>query len=361
MLRTVLGACALLVVAAAAAGCGGVPSGAVATVDGDAIERESFDHWMTVLAKSGGEAQAQVPVPPTYEACVKQKQAAAKPDAKPSGAQARQECKNEYEALRDQTIQLLISFRWIAGEAEDRGVSVEDAEVRRSFEQLKQRSFPDAADYEKFLAASGQTEEDILTRVRYDLLSNKLRGEVIGGTDEITDARVAEYYEKNRARFAQPERRDLRVVITKTKARAEQAAAALAAGGSWRSVAAEYSIDDRTRSQDGKLPAVSKGEQPKALDDAIFDAAKGKTVGPVKTPNGYYVFEVTQAQPAAQQTLEQAKPAIEQLLAAEGQQDAIDGWVEEFRRKWREKTECDDAFLTADCSNGPSRASSRAR
>jgi foldase protein PrsA len=361
MLRTVLGACALLAVAAATAACGGVPSGAVATVDGDTIERESFDHWLAVLAKSGGQANAQVSVPPSYEACVDRKHAGAKADAKPSEAQARQECRKEYEALRDQTIQLLISFRWIEGEAEDRGVSVDDADVRRSFEQLRQRSFPDAADYEKFLAASGQTEQDILTRVRYDLLSGKIREQVIGGTDEVTEARVAEYYEKNQARFAQPERRDLRAVVTKTRARAEQAATALADGGSWRVVVAEYSIDDRTRSRDGRVPAVSRGEHPKALDDAVFDAAMGRTVGPVKTPNGYYVFEVTKVRPAAQLTLEQAKPSIEQLLSAEGQQDALDAWIDEFRRKWREKTECGDAFLTADCSNGPSPASSRAR
>jgi PPIC-type PPIASE domain len=141
--------------------------------------------------------------------------------------------------------------------------------------------------------------------------------------------------------------------VTKTRAEAEQAAAALAAGRSWDTVVAEYSIDRSTGSQDGKLPAVSKGDHPKALDDAIFDAAKGRITGPVKTPTGYYVFEVTKVQPAAQQTLEQAKPTIEQLLAAEGQQAALDGYIEEFRRKWRAKTECGEGYETADCKNGP--------
>ena len=65
------------------------------------------------------------------------------------------------------------------------------------------------------------------------------------------------------------------------------------------------------------------------------------------------MFTVTKVTPAAQQTLEQAKPTIEQLLAAEDQKDALDGYLDQFRRKWRAKTECGEGYETADCSNGP--------
>ena len=326
--------CALLALAAtAAAGCGGVPGGAVATVDGDEIARESFDHWLTVVAKSGGRADAQVPRPPAYEACIAQK------DAKPADAQAEAQCRQEYEALRDQTLQLLISFRWIEGEAEERGISVEDDAVRKSFETLKRRSFPQAADYEKFLSASGQTEEDILARVRYDLLSGKIREQVVEDQDELTDERVAAYYQENRPRFAAPERRDVRIVRARTRDRAEQALAALEAGSSWASVAGE------------KLPGVTEGEQPKALDKAIFEAAKDELTGPVKTEAGYYVLEVTRVRAAAHQTLEEVKPTIEQQLTADVQQKALDGYLDDFRRRWKAKTECGEGFVTGDCGN----------
>jgi len=353
MLRTGLVTCALLGVVATAAGCGGVPGGAVATIEGEAISRESFDHWLAVLARSGGRADAELPKPPAYEACISEKRAAAKGGAKLTDAQAKEQCRREYHALRDQALQLLISFRWIEGEAEERGISVEDADVRESFEQLKRQSFPEDADYRKFLTASGQTEQDLLMRVRYDMLSNKIREQVTKGKEEVAEARIAEYYKANRGRFAEPERRDLQVVVTRTRAKAEQALAALAAGRSWASVAREYSIDRTTRARAGKLPAVRRGEQPKALDRAIFDAAKGTISGPVKAPAGYYVFEVTRTQAAHRQTLEQARPTIEQLLAAEGQQKALEGYLDEFRREWRAKTECGEGYVTADCKNGP--------
>ena len=57
------------------------------------------------------------------------------------------------------------------------------------------------------------------------LLSNKIREKVTKGKDKVTDAQIEDYYDKNKQRFAQPERRDLRIVLTKTKAKAEQAKA----------------------------------------------------------------------------------------------------------------------------------------
>ena len=42
---------------------------------------------------------------------------------------------------------------------------------------------------------------------------------------KVTDEEVEEYYDKNKKRFAQPERRDLRVVLTKTEAKADEARA----------------------------------------------------------------------------------------------------------------------------------------
>ncbi len=343
--------------AAVVAGCGGVPGNAVAEVDGNAIEKSSFDHWMTVAAKSSGQPNAAVPKAPDYKDCIAQKRKATpKPAAgqpKQTDAQLKTQCKQEYTALRDQVMQLLISFEWIQGEAEEMGIKVSDAEVRKEFDKQKKQSFPKAADYKKFLKDSGQTEEDILLRVKLDTLSNKIREKVTKGKDKVSDAQVRTYYDKNKQRFAQPERRDLRIVLTKGKAKAEDAKRALESGDSWKTVAKKYSIDQASKSQGGKLPAVAKGQQEKALDDAVFGAAKGKVVGPVKTQFGYYVFEVDKVTKATQQTLPEATPTIKQLLASENQQKALDSFVKTFRKDWKEKTDCREGYATPDCKNGP--------
>ena len=169
-------------------------------------------------------------------------------------------------------------------------IKVSDAEVKKSFDEQKKQSFPKEADYKKFIQQSGQTKEDILQRVKLDLLSNKIRDKVVKGKDNVSDKAISDFYNKNKARFAQPEKRDLRVVLTKTKANADKAHAALESGDSWKTVAKKYSIDDTSKAAGGKLPAQAKGTLDKELDDAVFSAKKGELVGPVKTQYGYYVF-----------------------------------------------------------------------
>jgi foldase protein PrsA len=350
--------CAVTIPAALVAGCGGgVPGNAVATVDGNDITKASFTHWLNVAAKSGGQQATAIPKPPDYKACIAAKRKAlpkpAKGQPNTTDAQLKTQCKQEYEQLRDQVLQLLISFEWIEGEAQAQNIKATDAEVKKQFESQKKASFPKEADFQKFLKDSGQTQDDIMLRVKLNVLSDKIREKVTKGKDKVTDAEIAKYYNDNKSRFAQPERRDLLVVLTKTKAKAQEAKQAIEGGQKFAAVAKKYSIDQASKSQGGKLSAVAKGQQEKALDDAVFSAKKGELTGPIKTQFGYYVFQVSKVTKASQQSLDEAKTTIKQLLASQQQQKALDTFVKDFQKRWKDKTDCRDGYRTQDCSNAP--------
>jgi len=360
---------AFFVVAIVLAACGGssIPGNSVAKVDGTSITKDDFNHWLKIAAISSqgqtdpevasGKKAAEIPDPPNFTNCVAQKQKTAPTPAKgqpaPTTTQFKQQCSTEYNGLRDQVLQFLISAQWIVGEAKDQGIKVTDSEVNTQFETTKKQSFPKEADFQKFLKSSGMGLDDLKFRVRVQALSDKLRTKVTKGKDTVTQAQIADYYNKNKSRFAQPERRDLRIVLTKTKAKADQALAALKSGQSFKTVAKKYSIDQASKNQGGKLLAVAKGQQEKALDDAVFKAPKGKTEGPVKTQFGYYVFDVSKITQASQQTLTQATPTIKQLLQSQNQQKALDDFVKDFQKRWKDKTNCRNGFVTQDCKNAP--------
>jgi foldase protein PrsA len=356
---TVLALGAFFVPAAILAGCGenNLPGNAVAEVDGTAIQKQDFEHWMNVAVKSSAQGDNAELKPPAFTECVAQaKKAAAKPaegQPKQTDADFKKQCQAQYDQLRQQIVGLLISFEWIEREAEKQGVKATDAEVNKALADQKKQNFPKEADYQKFLKDSGQTDEDVIKRVRLDVLSNKIREKVTKGKDKVSDAQIKAYYDKNKAQFAQPERRDLSIVLTKTKAKAEQAKAALDSGQSFKEVAKKFSIDDASKAQGGKLPGVAKGQQEQAFDDAIFQAKKGQLTGPVKTQFGWYVFEVDKVNKATQQTLAEAKPTIQQVLASQGQQKALDAFVKDFRAEWKQKTECREGYVTQDCKNAP--------
>src|SRR5215207_3350018 len=195
----VLALCAFFVPATVLAACGdgGIPGNAVAEVDGTAIEKSELEHWLTIAAKSSGQPNAAVPKPPDFKACIAQaKKAAAKPvegQPKQTDADFKKQCQQQYDQLREQVLGLLVSFEWIEREAEEQGVKVTDAEVKKRFEEQKKQSFPKESDYQKFLKDYGQTEGDVLKRIRLELLSNKIRAKVTKGKDKVTDQQIKDY------------------------------------------------------------------------------------------------------------------------------------------------------------------------
>jgi foldase protein PrsA len=349
------------------AGCGNsVPGNAVASVDGNGITRADFNHWMNIAAAtSQGATGTRVAYnPPDFSACVATKRKTAPKPAKgqpaPTDAQFKTQCKQEYESLRDQVMQFLILTRWVDGEASDQGVKVSDKDEKAAYDKAVKSSFPKPADFEKFLKSSGMTPADARFQVRFNTVYTKLREKAVKNADKVTDKAVADFYNKNKARLATPLTRDLRVVLTRSKGKADQAKAALASGQSWAAVAKKFSIDPASKAQGGVLKGLAKGQQEKAFDDAIFTAAKGKLTGPVKTQFGYYVFQVTKETPASQQSLKQASPAIKQQLDAQNKQKADDTFNQNLRKKWKAKTNCADGFVMTQCKNAPPEKTSTA-
>jgi foldase protein PrsA len=192
-----------------------------------------------------------------------------------------------------------------------------------------------------------------MLQVKADLLASKIRDKVVKGKDKVSDAQIQDFYNKNKARFAQPERRDLLVVLTKGEAKAKAAKKALQGGQAWKAVAKKYSIDEASKAQGGKLPAQAKGTLEKQLDEAVFKASKGKLVGPIKTQFGYYLFKVTKVTPASQQTLEQAKETIKQTLQSQNQQKALETFSKDYSKRWKEKTDCRKGYVIQQCKQGP--------
>ena len=344
--------------AVAVAGCGGddVPSDAVAKVGDTVVTKQAFDRWYASAAQ-GQRQQGGPPVapdPPRFTKCVAAvKQQQPKGAGAPKDSELKKQCKQGYEQLKQQVMQFLIQSQWVQQEAEQQDVKVSDTEVRRLFEDQKKQAFPKEKDYKKFLRTSGSSEQDILFRVKLDALQTKLTQKIQKDQEKVTDEDVEEYYEKNKERFAQPERRDLNVVLTKTKAKAEQAKRQLDDGASFKTVSKAMSIDQASKAQGGKLPGVTQGQQEKALDDAVFKAEKGEVEGPVKTQFGWYVFEVTKVTAKQQQSLDQSKETIRGLVRSEREQKALQDFIEGFREEFKDKTKCRDEFVVAECSNAP--------
>jgi foldase protein PrsA len=345
--------------AACLAACGGgIPSDAVVQVNGTPIAKSTVQHWIAVAsassaASTGTASKPVVPEPPAYTACIAHLKAIepkpAKGQTAKTEAQLKTECEEQYKAAQQQVLGFLIAVDWIFEEAESMGVKVTDKEVVKHFNELKKAQFPTEAKFQAFLASTGETVSDLLLRIKQSMLEKKIQEKVTKAHKNVSEAEVAKYYNEHKSTYGQPEKRNLRIVLTKTEAAAKQAKSEIESGKSFASVAKSKSIDPTSKDSGGELPGVVKGEEQKALSEAVFAAKQGVLSGPVKTPFGYYIFEVKSTSAATQQTLAQVKATIKQQLQSTGQQTSLSKFVKEFQKKWKAKTECRSGYVVEDC------------
>jgi len=143
-----------------------IPLGSIANVGDTEITRGEYENWLTILKKQDGSAD--------------------KPES----------------ALREQTMEFVISAEWLRQEADERDITVSEREIRTSFEQQKKQSFPTEAEYRKFLRTSGMTERDVLYRASLDLITNKIQKDVQSGAEDkkkALDEYVRDFHRRYRA------------------------------------------------------------------------------------------------------------------------------------------------------------------
>ncbi len=364
MTRSIAALGAVFFVAIVVAACGSsdsVPGNAVASVNGNPITMDTFNHWMTVAANSsqqsttGQTTKQAVPVPPDYTACVAslktQLAALLKGKTAPTTAELKSQCAQEYQSYLQQVMQFLVSAEWVIGEAQKQGIKVTDQQVATQFATIKKQQFPTVAAYNAFLGSSGMTLADLLLRVKLELLSTQLRNKATAGTGTVTSAQVANYYNAHKSTYGTPESRNVSIILVKTQADAQAALAAVQKGTPFAVEAKKVSIDVATKNQGGALTGVVRGQEEQALDTAIFAAPVNKLLGPVKTPFGYYVFIVTKVTPATQQPLSGVSSTIKQQLLSQNQQAALTKFVNDFTKRWTALTNCRTGFVVMDCKN----------
>jgi len=260
----------------------------------------------------------------------------------------------QYASLRDATMTNLLTTRWVAGEAEDRGISISDTEVSNQLNQIKQQAGGKKG-FQQLLKQSGFTLPQAQNQIRLQLIQQEIQKEVLGtGQPSVSQEQIQSFYEANKSQFTQPETRDVREIVNKDQGKVEQAKALLEKDDSpanWKKVASKYSTDQATKSNGGLRKGVAKGQSEPALDDQIFSAATGQLVGPFKGQAGFYLIEVDKVTPEQVTPLSKIQDQIKQQLAQGIQQETANSYQTSITGKWVSRTFCADDYVIDLCEN----------
>ena len=304
-----------------------VPDGDVALVEdvpdglGD-ISQEDYDRTFQQTWKRGGLEQAP----------------------KPGDAQ--------YQQVKDAALNDLLDQAWLTGEAAEQGVTATDREVDAEFQTIRQDQFSDDAAYEQFLKDSGFTEEEVMQRVRLQVLSRKIEESITTGVTSVPEEEIEQSYEDNKATYLVPESREIRLVVTDNKADADKAAAALEEDSSdenFAKVARQFST--HPSKSDGGETTASEGIFPDPAGSDIMSAEVDVLGGPVKAGDDFYIWKVTEITEEETQPLDEVREQIEQQLLPQLQQEAMSNFVADYTSKWTSRTFCADDYLVARCHN----------
>jgi foldase protein PrsA len=240
----------------------------------------------------------------------------------------------EYQDLKTRAVSFLVQRYEFRAEAEEMGIEVSEEDVDKELEDLKKELFQgDEKKFEDALKKEGLTLEQAREEIRDRLIQEKLF-EAVTKDVEVTDGEINEYYEKNKAQFTQPASREVRHILVKTKAKADEVHAELQDGASFAALAKEVSQDTSTKDQGGKLP-ITKGSTVAPFDKTAFRLEAGELSAPVKTQFGWHVIEALSPVKREKVTsLEDVKDSIKQQLEQQEKNEAMQKWVRDLEKKY---------------------------
>jgi parvulin-like peptidyl-prolyl isomerase len=264
----------------------------------------------------------------------------------------------DYANLKTNATQFLIQSSEYEQEAAKLGVKVSDKDVENRLEQIKKQYYGNPAGqkaatqaqmdtrYKAALKQQGFTDEEVRAGIKQQLLREKVFNEVTKDV-KVSDDDVKTYYNKNKKQYetpAQPESRDVRHILVKTKKLADQLYAQLQASpAKFAALAKKYSTDTSSAQNGGRLPpgTAVKGRLVPEFEKVAFSIKTHVISQPVKSQFGWHIIEalgpVKAGTPAKPTPLPQVKEAIRQQLLSQKKQSEMDKWLSDMKKNYCKK------------------------
>jgi foldase protein PrsA len=304
-----------LVATACGGGSDGVPTGAVAVVNGTEISKEQLAEYMELSKKGYARTKQAFPKAGTPE----------------------------YQDVQSRNLSYLVELVQLQQAADDLGIEVTDKDVDKLENQtIKSKFDGDRAEYVKALKKAGYTPEQYRkTAYLYAVLSSKIFTAVTKDV-KVTPQEVLEYYTANQSQYGTPRSRDVRHILLQvkdkdgnidfpaSKAKAEDVYEQLKNGADFAALAKKYSADTGSAASGGKYSVVEGQGTVAEFEKAAFALATNEVSKPVKTQFGYHLIEpIEDTQKATARPFEKVQASIKALLLQQKRNEEIQKWVED--------------------------------
>jgi peptidyl-prolyl cis-trans isomerase SurA len=218
---------------------------------------------------------------------------------------------DQIDSLKLNILTSLINDQILLERSAKLGLNATDTEVENRLTELKSRSTEE--EFQKSLKDQDYTLEELKHDLQKKITIDKLKNKEITAKISITDAQIADYYQKNKANFNfPPGYRFAHILIAnapdeaKLKEFAQAALNRIRSGEDFTTVAQQRSDDSTPNSPGGQITFASNADLAKtdpALKAAMTALKVGETSDLIRTKQGYLILKLFEIEKGGQHDL----------------------------------------------------------
>ena len=287
----------------------------IAKINGEIVLRSDFDRYLADIRR---ETERDNSIPPEQK------------DAHVA--------EREKSILRD-----LIDERLLVQKGEELGVNVE-AQVLRYRDDLMERNNLETVDeFERWVTEqSGMLAEDMMQRMRENILSQTVIGQEVGSRIVVTREEIEEYYNENKDEFIRDEGvrlAELLIVKEPTQTDEEfdkevrEVHQRVARGEPFAEMARRFSDSEASKENGGDIGIWRRGSLQKEIEDLVFDKNQGYVTDPIDVQRGKLILKVVDRYREGLAELDEVSEEIRNKLMAPRYTPAIREYLTELRTR----------------------------
>jgi foldase protein PrsA len=235
--------------------------------------------------------------------------------------------KNYYGKALDELINRELQFQ----DAKAKDIKIEKEKIDAQLEKFKKR-FKSEKEYQAALEKEKSTEEQVRAQIEKELLAQAAYTRNVTEPAKMSEPALKEYFEKNAAKFKQPESAKLRIISTTDEKKAQDILAKIKQGDDFGELAYGLS-EDSYRVKSGDIGYVHKGRMLPEIDAVAFKLKVGEVSDIIKAENNWFIIKVEDKKPEQQMTFEETKAKLQKDLEAERANELKKKWIDALRAK----------------------------
>lgn len=249
----------------------------------------------------------------------------------------------DYDTHKANTLRDRIDELLLVQKAKELNINVDSDVTKYTTSIQRESGLTDPDKFHEWVREkSGMTYEDFLAETRNSFMQREVITQEVGRKISITDQEIRTYYEAHKSDFVRDEKVFLSEILISTEGKdaagiaagekkAEQISIEASRGERFSDLARDNS-DANTAKSGGMLGGYKKGDLSKQIEDAVWTLPKGGVTKPIKLPTGFEILKVEDHTKAGLESMEEAKPEIENILYGPKMQPKVREYLTELRK-----------------------------